>query len=283
MAVYVPKYDGYIIDNPNIDFERCDGTVYSFDKVNTASIANTSNQVTITGGQGRSPLAYIDSDMTSEITFASSEFTMDMFEMANATLIETGDYGTREGDLFDVDSELKVTLPFEVKAGSVKLVRPRGLEEATTLAAGKYTVTITASAAATAGNTVVAFNTGDVAVGDTVRVSYIRRIVNGDRMNVTTNNRTAKGALWLHIPVYSSGESCVDSAIKGVVHIHYPRVRATALPGFDTSYKGASTNSVTFSAIDARRADKKWYDETFEPYVDGEIVNKSEATTVDWN
>lgn len=55
MAVYLPKYDGYIIDNPNIVFERCDGKVFTYDEVNTASVTNTSNVITINGGQKRSP------------------------------------------------------------------------------------------------------------------------------------------------------------------------------------------------------------------------------------
>lgn len=55
MAVYIEKYDGYIADNPNIDFERCDGKVFSYYEVNTASMSNTANQLTITGGQGNYP------------------------------------------------------------------------------------------------------------------------------------------------------------------------------------------------------------------------------------
>lgn len=43
MAVYIEKYDGYIADNPNLDFERCDGKVFSYYEVNTASMSNTSN------------------------------------------------------------------------------------------------------------------------------------------------------------------------------------------------------------------------------------------------
>lgn len=282
MAVYLPKYDGYIIDNPNIVFERCDGKVFTYDEVNTASVTNTSNVITINGGQKRSPQAYIDSDMTSEIAFTSSQFTLDMFAMANAEQVEEGDFGTMESDLFTVDAELKVTLPFEVQAGSVQIVRPRGLEEDTTLAAGKYTVTITASAEAVAGSTVIAFNTGDVTKDQDIRVAYKRRIVNGSRVSVKTNATTAKGALWAHWPVYSSGEDCADSAIKGWLHFSMKRCRATAMPGFDSSYKTAGTNGVTFSAIDAKRADKKYTDYTFEPLVDGEIVNKSAAATVDW-
>lgn len=72
MAVYIEKYDGYIADNPNIDFERCDGAVFSYDEVNTASLSNTSNSLTVNGGQGNYPLAYIDTDKSLEFTFASS-------------------------------------------------------------------------------------------------------------------------------------------------------------------------------------------------------------------
>lgn len=235
MAVYLPKYDGYIVDNPNIDFLRCDGTVFSFDEVSTASVTNTSNQITITGGQGRSPLAFIDSDMTSEITFASALFTLDMFAMANAAAITEGDYGTLESGLYAVTTGLKVTLPFEVKAGSVKVLRPAGLAEDTTLAAGKFTVAITAAAAATAGATEITFNTGDVAIGDEIRVAYIRRVVEASKVAVTTESTTAKGALYAHWPVYSSGADCTAANRKGWLHFCMKRCRATALPGFDSS------------------------------------------------
>lgn len=43
MAVYIEKFDGYIADVPNIVFERCDGTVFAFDEVNTASMSNNAN------------------------------------------------------------------------------------------------------------------------------------------------------------------------------------------------------------------------------------------------
>ena len=283
MAVYLPKYDGYIVDNPNIDFERCDGTVFSYDEVNTSSVSNTSNVITITGGQGRSPLAYIDSDYTSEITFSSSLFTLEMFAMANATPITEADYGTLESGLFEITTGLVATLPFEVKSGSVKVLSPRGLVEDTTAAAGKYSVAITASAAATAGQTVVTFYTGDVALGDTVRIAYRRRVVSGSRMAVTTEATTAKGTLYAHYPVYSSGSDCSTSNLKGWLHLCMARCRATALPGFDSSYKSAQAPSVTFSAMDAKRADKKFYDLTYEPLDStGAIVNKSSASTVDW-
>ena len=70
---------------------------------------------------------------------------------------------------------------------------------------------------------------------------------------------------------------------KGILHFGMKRCRATALPGFNSSYKQAGTNGVTFSAIDPKRADKKYTELIYEPLdANGDIVNKS-AATVDWN
>ena len=280
MAVYIEKYDGYIADNPNIDFERCDGSVFSYYEVNTASMSNTANTQTITGGQGSYPLAYIDTDKTLEFTFASSQFSLDMFQMANATNIVDGDFGTLETKRYEVETGLKITIPYECQANSVKI---RGLEEAAAVAAGKFKVTITAATAQADGKTEITLNEGDATVGDTIRVSYRRRVVGAQKMTVTTKATTAKGALYAHWPVYSSGTDCTESAVKGWLHLYLPRCRVTALPGFDNSYKSASTNSVTFAAIDPKRADEKMYDLYYEPLdADGAIVAKSSGTVV-WN
>lgn len=280
MAVYIEKYDGYIADNPNIDFERCDGSVFSYYEVNTASMSNTANTQTITGGQGSYPLAYIDTDKTLEFTFASSQFSLDMFQMANATNIVDGDFGTLETKRYEVENGLKITIPYECQANSVKI---RGLEEAVAVAAGKFKVTITAATAEADGKTEITLNDGDATVGDTIRVSYRRRVVGAQKMTVTTKATTAKGALYAHWPVYSSGTDCTESAVKGWLHLYLPRCRVTALPGFDNSYKSASTNSVTFAAIDPKRADEKMYDLYYEPLgADGAIVAKSSGTVV-WN
>lgn len=103
MAIYIEKYDGYIADNPNIYFERCDGEVFAYQEVNTASMTNTANSISITGGQGNYPLAYIETDKSLEITFASSQFTLDMFAMANAVSIEEGDVGALESKRYEVE------------------------------------------------------------------------------------------------------------------------------------------------------------------------------------
>ena len=122
-----------------------------------------------------------------------------------------------------------------------------------------------------------------VAVGDTIRVAYRRRVNGASLATVKTNSTTAKGSLYAHWPVYSSGTDCTESAIKGWLHLYVPRVRVTALPGFDNSYKSAATNGVTFAAIDPKRADEKMYDIYYEPLdADGQIVTTTTGD-VKWN
>ena len=47
--------------------------------------------------------------------------------------------------------------------------------------------------------------------------------------------------------------------------MHVFRVRVTALPAIDSSYKTAATHSMTFTAIDPQRADNRMYRITYEP------------------
>lgn len=260
MAIYLEKLKGFIADNPNIEFERCDGKVFSYDAVNTASMNNTSDSLTINGGQSRFPLAIIDTTSALEFTFASSEFSLDMFAMANATNIADGDaaYDTLESKLYEVKAN-KVEIPVKITAGTVKI---NGMDLAagdTTDATGKFAVKAEGS------KVTVTFFAGDFADGDTVRIAY-RRVI-GDKANVMTvktTSTTAKGALYAHWPVYGAGTDCTESAIKGWLHLYVPRVRVTALPGFDNSYKSAATHGVTFTALDPKRADEKMYDLSYE-------------------
>ena len=279
--LYIDKYNGYLADVPDIEFLRCDGTIFAYDELSSASMTAGHNMITITGGQGNFPLAYIDTDSTLEFTFESAQFKLDIFEMANAAKLVEGDFGTLESARYDVEAGLKITLPFEIKEGSAYI---RGMEEASAAAAGKFKVEITASAAQTAGATVITFYEGDVTVGQTVRVCYKRRIVAGAKVPVKTTSTTAKGELFAHWPIYSSGDNCADANVKGILHLHIFRVRVTALPGFSNSYKSASTNGLTFAAMDPKKGNKGMYDMVYEPMdSDGNIVNKSTAASVDWD
>lgn len=215
-----------------------------------------------------------------EVTFASSQFSLDIFEMASATVAVTGDVGVLASDRYEVDDDLTINIPVEIQAGSVYI---DGLEEGTEAAAGKYKVEITPATAEVAGSAKITFAEGDVLAGDTLRVAYKRRAVNSEVVSDKTTAASVKGELWLHWPVYSSGVDCTESSIKGYLHRVFYRVRATALPGFDSSYKTAATNSITFAAIDPKRADKKMADWIYEPLDgNGEIIAVSDAE-VNWN
>lgn len=201
--------------------------------------------------------------------------------MATNTPVEVKDMGTRENKRFEVEEGLKINLPYEVQANSVKI---RGLEEAETAAAGKFSVQITEAAENVDGKTVITLNESDVTAGDIIRVSYVRRVVNAASVVVRTNSTSAKGALHMHWPLYSSGTDCTEANIKSWIHVYIPKVRVTAAPGFDSSYKSAQTPGVTFSAIDPKRADGKMYEVSYEPLdSDGNIIAKSSATEVAWN
>lgn len=196
--LYIEKYNGYLADNPNIEFVRCDDTVFAYDEISTASMNVGHNMITISGGQGNFPLAYIDTDSTLEFQFESAQFNLEIFEMANGVHQVEGDFGILESKRYDVAAGLKVTIPYEVKSGSVII---RGLEEASTAAAGKFTVAITPSAAAVDGETVITFYEGDVTVGQTIRVAYQRRVISASKVPVQVTSTTAKGSLYAHWPL----------------------------------------------------------------------------------
>lgn len=230
------EYKGFLYDVPNMDFIRCDGKPYHYDKVSTSDATFSAETTPINGGQGKLPIGWIETSATQEVTLGSAEFDLEMFEMANAARLTTGDYSTVEAELFTVETGPKITLPFEVQEGSVKI---RGMEEATTAAASKFAVTITAATAQADGSTEIAFAANDVTVGDDIRVWYKRRVVDGAKVTVKTTSTTAKGELYLHYPISSSGEDCTESSIRGWLHLYMPKVRVTALPGFSASYKTA--------------------------------------------
>lgn len=200
-----------------------------------------------------------------------------MFAMANAVAMKENDIGTLESKLFEVDSGLEITIPYETQASSIRI---RGFEIADTAAPGKIKVDVTTGPTP---KTLITFDAGDVAGGDTLRVAYRRRVNSATIATVRTNSTTAKGSLYAHWPVYSGSTDTNDSSIKGYLHLYVPRVRVTALPGFETSYKTAATNSVTFSAIDPKRADQKMYDLYYEPLDEnGGIITTPGGGPVNW-
>jgi len=156
----------------------------------------TANSLSITGGQGQYPIGFIDTDRGLECSFTNAMFDGDMFEIANATKAVDGDSSTFETSKMAVEAGLIIVLPFEVDPASVYI---RGLENSSASETGKFKVEVAEA------KTTITFAEGDVATGDEVNVSYNRRIANAHDIIVNTNTGSAKGSVWMHWPIYSSG------------------------------------------------------------------------------
>ena len=94
-SIYMDEYKGFLYDVPNVDFIRCDGTPYHYDKVSTSDANFTAESTPINGGWGKLPIGFIETATTQEVTLASAEFGLDMFEMANAVNKAVGDLRER--------------------------------------------------------------------------------------------------------------------------------------------------------------------------------------------
>ena len=98
-------------------------------------------------------------------------------------------------------------------------------------------------------------------MGD-MEVTYLTELTSGN-VSMIDNTTSVIGEALLRWPVYNSGDDCSDSGIKGYAEMRIFRCRVTQAPGFDSSYKSAMTNQVTFATMDAKRADGAAYSVAF--------------------
>lgn len=246
MATYVDAYKGYIADVPEVWFKRCDGKIFHFDEVTQASVNPQTNFTEVNAGWSLYPVAYLPGQSTMEISMTSGQFNADLFAMANnrnfAQKEAGNEYTTFVTEHLTVDdTDHSVTLTKTPVADSVYV---RGLNEGTTTT----DFTVSGSKVTFADTT----QTGEV------EVSYETTIADAQVIEID-NKAAAIGEAIMKWPVYASGEDCTDSAIKGYVLMKVYRCRVTTMPGFDTSYKSAATNAVTWSAMDAKRDDGAVY------------------------
>lgn len=202
-----------------------------------------------------------------------------MFGLAHSAPMELADTSTLESGLFAVKTGLTLEIPYQTKEGSIKI---KGFTqvEGDTAEAGKFAVKHGTDSEP---KTTVTFFEDDCKAGDEMRVAYRRRVNGASTVNVLTNSRTATGELSIHWPVYSSGTDAETSSVKGYLHVHLPRVRVSALPGFDVSYKSAGTNSLTFGALNPRTASERMYSLTYEPLdSQGGVVTTPSTGATGW-
>ena len=260
MSVYVDKYKGYVADAADIEFIRCDGSVYSCKEATATSITPGGDAMTITGGQGLFPLAYIDSSKTLDLSFTNAAFDMDMFEITGTEAATEGNeyiLVTERLEISEKNSALYTHTKHVMVPAETYYIHGLEYVSGTTVAEGKFCVT-TADTGETGSK--LLFDEADVAEGDEILVTYTFTSANTRAVNMKTNSGTARGEVWFHFPVYSSGADCTESAVQAVVHVHIFRARVTTPATFDTSYKTAATFPITFSAIDPHRADARMYE-----------------------
>lgn len=171
--------------------------------------------------------------------------------MANDLNADTDAYKAEEAVLYVVAESNKIAMPAGTDADSIYIA---GLEKTDgNVESGKYKVSTVSE-----GSCEIQFHT-DIAVGTEILVFYSRSVESAFNLNVTTNQAAARGEVIMTWPVLSASDDGAMSSVKGHLQIVIPMARVTAMPGFDTSYKTAATNAVTFSAMDAHRADDSWY------------------------
>lgn len=260
---YIPAIDGYIVDVPNVIFTRCDGKEFTYQRLTSCNFSPTMEPIAINAGHSLYPVAYIPAGATAEVTVTSAEFRADMFEMAhNTTAATDAAYSLRRSGIFNVATGLKIKLPNGATTPYIV-----GMTQDAAPAAGKYSFAHVAEAAGppvVPAHELITFNAGDVAVGDDVQVTYTLA-GSGTKIPVPVISSSSQGALQLQYPVYSTGTDCSDSAIKGNLYLSVFKVRVTAMPGFDSSYKSALTNGVTFSVVDPQRDDGSAWEWFYEP------------------
>lgn len=246
MSQYLSNLKGYIADVPEVWFKRCDGHVFHFDELTQANVNPQTNYTEVNAGWSIYPVAYLPGQGTMELTMTSGQFDADLFAMANGRDFEDDAAYTMPVTETLQIAENKITLSREPVEDSLYI---RGLTQGEAAAEGIYAVE----------GSEVTFAEGEG--GDAngmVEVSYDVLCTDAQVVQID-NNTSAIGEAVFKWPVYAGGSDCSDSAIKGHVIMKVYKCRVTAMPGFDTSYKSAATNAVTFSAMDAKRADGSVY------------------------
>lgn len=257
MATYIPAFKGFIADVPEVWFTRCDKRTFHFDKLTSVSGTPQIETTDINGGWSLFPLAQLPGQSTYDIEMTSAEFNADIFSMANAVDFEKDTFTEYVTEYVELDSTGKGTLTGEYAPDQSVVYLDGKLGEDKT----EINVTVAGEGAAR-----VATITYADGAGQTIQVMYTKEHANA-MVAKMDNQKTAVGTLLEKWPVYNSGDDCTKSAIVGYYYVRVYRCRVTQTPGIDSSYKQASELSLTFSAMDAHRADRAVYEHIYLPKV----------------
>lgn len=261
MATYLPAYKGYITDVPELWFKRNDGRVFHFDQLTAFNASPNVNFNEVNAGWSMFPVAYVPGQSTMEMQATSGQFNAELFAMSNGkTFEENAKYYVPFTEVVElVNGTTEYTLHTDAKivndaAHAVTIEGMTKVDSADSLKAGEFHIGESSAGGSGGFDTKIAVGDFTNAEGVTTMdvTYYIEQTVKQIKID---NKETAVGELIAKWPVYSSGEEGVSSGIKGYLLMQVYKCRVTQAPGFDTSYKSAATNSVTFSAIESRAHD----------------------------
>lgn len=247
---YIPAYKGYITDVPELWFKRNDKKIFHFDQLTAANMSPNVNFTEVNAGWSLYPVAYLPGQSTMEMQCTSGQFNAELFAMANGQNFAEKEFYVPFTKTFEVDSTKVVTLEHDgIVDNDDYPVTVEGMERVDgdgTIATGCYDVS-----AVTANKCTITVGdmTNDEGITSIDVTYYVKQNVKAIDID---NKSTAVGSLIAKWPVYSSGEEGNAGGVKGHLIMHVGKCRITAMPGFDTSYKSAATNSVTFSVMENR-------------------------------
>lgn len=264
---YIPAYKGYITDVPEIWFKRNDGKVFHYDQISQANVTPQVNYTEVNGGWSLYPVAYLPAQSSMEMSFTSAQFSTDLFSLANDLDFKNRTVAVPHTVYLDRDTTVtssnvyKFTTKEVVDLASIQVdgLKKNDDEE---LIAGEWKVEsqTLAEGAGTEYTVTAVFGTDDLVDGKaptTLSVFYEEtKTLPSIRVD---NKRSAIGELIAKYPVYSAGDEQQAGGVKGFVMVRIYRCRATAMPGFDTSYKSAASNQVTFGTLESKQTDGAAY------------------------
>lgn len=252
MSTYIPAYKGYITDVPEVWFKRSDGKVFHYDKITACSVTPNANFTEVDAGWSLFPSAYLPGKSTMELQMTSGEFNADLFAMANDTNFVEKTFAVPHSVEVNVGTAKTAVIKTPVSIKNSVVIS--GMASGEAAAEGVYVIAETSEG--TGDEKYVTTLTFDSALGDIEVTYYVEETANVIEIS---NDTAAMGELICKWPVYANGQETKTAGVKGYVLEKIFKCRVTQMPGFDTNYKSAATNSVTFATMDARRADGKVY------------------------
>lgn len=249
--VNIAGYQGYIIDVAYALFDRADGKSFLMQNGSSTSTASTLDNVTISNGWLVSPQIIIDTTRTYTFTYTSNMTDVMLIAGVNNLTLNQGAVTVRDGGYFTAETvtgtPANVQFVIPVAASDLYI---DGLEQAETLAAGKYTV------ASADGQTTVTMLAADVPAGSEVAVIYTTTSAEtASNMDFNGNTPSATGRLTLKWPLYTSQDE--GAGINAYIYQTFPKVKVTQVPGFDNSYKSEGSASIEFTSLSQRSVNAK--------------------------